>query len=196
MDFKEQLKVPTNVEVLDKKQQIKRLHHELGVIYDRTFLTGDWGADYTPADNFFEDKLIDDAEAMPAELNEFLIKFRNTVPSIITPAAQKTRDGQNEYNRKLFLDIVAHVRDILNQSSNKVSTKDQVQMFKCVEDNIGLFRDRPDHVKVDDKTMYLKIHQEVHLGVDTERYRLGLENILAELEVIQGKQGESFLPEK
>lgn len=151
MEFRERLDVPKDLEKLDEAERVKRLHHQLGVMYDRVFLSGDWEGeqlekidkDLIVRTNIFEDRQVTDGAVLLEELNEFLKGVRETLPGTLSLEQLETRKGRHDFNRKLFRDVLRSIRDILQQSAKDTGTLDELQMMKCVDMNIHYFRDIP-----------------------------------------------------
>lgn len=152
MEFRERLDVPKDLEKLDEAERVKRLHHQLGVMYDRVFPSGDWeGEQLEQVDknlaiferNTFEERTVTDATVLLEGLNDFLKDVRETLPGTLSLEQLETRKGRHDFNRKLFRDVLKSIRDILQQSAKDTGTLDELQMMKCVDMNIHYFRDIP-----------------------------------------------------
>lgn len=156
MKFGERLDVPKDIEQLSQPERIKRLHHQLGVMYDRVFLSGDWEGEQLEKDdkdlpvrtNIFEDRQVTDTAVLLEGLDEFLESVKETLPGTLPLQKLETLKGQHDFNRKLFRDMLKSVRDILRQSAKDVGTLSEVEMMKCVDTNIHYFRDTPSRWQV------------------------------------------------
>jgi len=147
MDGREKLDRPRSVEDLSQRERIKRLHHQLSLIYDKVFLTGDWSADYEhPKEteavrtNIFEDSVVTDPSVLAESLKEFI---QNVAPTIQKSPNRETRTSLREFNRKLFLEVLESIHAILSQSAKEIRTIKELEMEKSVDENIHSFRDIP-----------------------------------------------------
>src|SRR3989344_9101682 len=111
---KPSLDSPRDVERMNQKERIQRLHHQLGVIYGRVFLTGDWrGDDWKQipdtklsediATNIFEDQKVVEASDLVDGLTDFLRDAGQTVPARLNHEDLMRTEGRNDFNRALFL---------------------------------------------------------------------------------------------
>lgn len=152
MAFEEGLGVPKPPEKLSESERVKRMHHQLGLMYARVFLTGDW-AGYVPGDmqdrelaediatNIFEDRSVTDTGVLADGLTDFVRDAGKTIPDVLRPEDLMTTEGRHEFNRALFLKIAALTRDILKRSQKDVGTDDEIRAARAIEENTHFFRD-------------------------------------------------------
>ena len=69
MNFGERFDTPKSIEALSEEERTKRLHHQLSVMYDRVFLSGDWkgervSEEHPVRSNLFENKPYTDVKIL------------------------------------------------------------------------------------------------------------------------------------
>ena len=175
----DRLSGPQNIEKLNDKERIARLHHQLGVIFDKVFLTGNWRGersdDETLRENIFEDPSITDPQVLAEGIHEFIDHAQDTVARAIHPYDQMELEAMQEGNRITFFDFIAHVRDILEHSKKVVNSRQEYHMLKCIDENVHYFRDLPSTIKNAPVPSS---------GDEAKRHREGLERMLTGLERI------------
>lgn len=152
MAFKERFDKPKEIEKLTEKEQIKRLYHQLGVIYGRVFLTGDWEGEHKEkgpeTGTLFDDvRTIDSAPMLADDLDVFLHKIQSTIKSAVHPEDLNEPIERHDFNRRLFAETLKYVGDILRQTNGSVRAKERIALLKGVDESIRFFRDVPPHWK-------------------------------------------------
>ncbi len=151
MDFKERLDTPKSVEQLSERERTKRLHHQLSLVYDRVFITGDWSGEHPSAlneelaediaTNIFENEPQTDPAVLADGIHDFIRDVVQTVPVGMGHEDLMTEKGRHDFNRVLGLKVFSLIRDILKQSVKDVGSDDAVRMAKAIDENIHYFRD-------------------------------------------------------
>lgn len=189
MEFGKRFDRPKDLERLDRGDRIARLHHQLGLMYDRVFLTGDWegerpeqienkGLRENIETNVFEDIANrTDAHILAEDLSEFLsaaLEVRRENSNTPLGLKKEMRDRA----RSQFLVIITLVRDILRQSAKDINTTEEIEMEKCIDDNIHHFRDMAINPIEQRGKGGLR---QISIEEDEEQVRKGFETILAGL---------------
>ncbi|HCM44032.1 MAG: hypothetical protein UY39_C0035G0006 [Candidatus Kaiserbacteria bacterium GW2011_GWC2_49_12] len=148
MGLEEKYKMPQNIEDLDEQELTQRLCHQLSLVYDRVFLTGDWKGELAGKkqkeirENLFEDIVpITDPAILADALGEFLDAVEVTLPTAVTTEELRGAQGGHDASRLVFAETIRYVRRILNQYRKDVGTKEFTEMAKCIDENIHFFRD-------------------------------------------------------
>ncbi|MDO8575755.1 MAG: hypothetical protein Q7R90_00395 [bacterium] len=139
---------PKNIEQLSEREQIKRLYHQLGLVYGRVFLTGDWEGEHKEkgpeTGTLFDDvRSMDSASMLANELDSFLREIEPTTKSAVNPEDLAEPAERHDFNRRLFAEVLKYVGDILRQTNKDIGAKERIAMLKGVDENIHFFRDVP-----------------------------------------------------
>jgi len=150
--------MPKDIEALSETERVARLSHQLGVMYDRVMLTGDWEGEHlnhTESGNLFDDiHYISSAGRLADGIDSFLDKYKVVVPPAINPEDLSEPHERRDSNRRLFIEVLKYAKDIFTGGN-----KDQVlELEKAVDENMLYFRDTPfplpgGHVKFDMRKM-------------------------------------------
>lgn len=148
MESQESISGPVNLERLNERQQIRRLHHQLAVIYSRVFLTGDWEGQHVDGKEgepttFDEQQIIDDESALVEELGDFVRQVESSIPRAVHPEDLGESAERHDFNRRLFVEALEYVQAIIAVSKKDIGSLPRLEMLKAVDENIHYFRDLP-----------------------------------------------------
>ena len=194
MESGENVSGPVNVERLNERQQIRRLHHQLGVIYGRVFLTGDWegqhiGGKEGEPNSFDEQNTIDDQDALIDELHDFIEKVEPTLSGPVHPEDLGESAERHDSNRRLFVEALKYVRDILGSGKKDVNSIAQIEVVKAIDENIHYFRDVPVGWKSAAPQMSVLGSNSVDSKKDDWNAYEGLKNITDRLALLEESEG-------
>lgn len=182
---------PRPIEELSQPERIKRLHHQLSVIYDRVFLTGDWKGDHLNApedegvyENIFGDKPIDSPRQLADSIDDFLTRSADTVPDVEGEDKSWNREKIKDKNREIFSELLDYVYIILTETARDTRTQSELAMEKCIDENIHHFRDAP--IIVYDMAIQ---NVEADIAKDDDKYTEGLQKIYNRLQTIAREEG-------
>jgi len=186
MKFGERMDVPKPIEKLPEQERVKRLHHQLGVIYDRVYLTGDWEGQMTETvepdapirENIFENKSVQDIDILVENIADFLKSVPKTLPAFISPKDMETLKGIHDYNRRLFKEVVQNVHDILKQSKKDIGFTSDIELMKCIDQHIHYFRDLPANLPRGENTDRSPVEDERKAAEGLQKILEGLSAII------------------
>lgn len=150
--------MPKDVKSLSEPERVARLSHQMGVMYDRVMLTGDWEGQHLghpEKGNVFDDiHYIASTGALAEGIEAFLDKSKGVLPRPVNPEDLSEAHERRDFNRRLFIEVLRYARDIL-RSSNKEQI---LELEKTIDDNMRYFHDAPfplpsGHVKFDTRRM-------------------------------------------
>ncbi|MDO8514853.1 MAG: hypothetical protein Q7S50_04915 [bacterium] len=135
--------IPKDIDSLIEPERVARFSHQLGVMYDRIMITGDWEGEHLErrdTGNIFDDiHYVSNTTQLADGIDSFLAKSKMEIPVAINPEDLSEPNERRDFNRRLFVEVLKYTKDILRGGN-----KEQIlELEKTIDENMTYFRDLP-----------------------------------------------------